>query len=342
MNLVEITNRKDWDRWQAAQPYSQFLQSWAWGEFRETRGSRVRRFALANEAGEWCAAIQLEYRAKRFGLGYWYAPRGPVFASKIVPAERRDIMMELCEALLKTKGLKQGALFWRFEPVSELSKPEGLVPLSFRRAKAGNPSSTILVDLDVFEDELLKRMHEKTRYNIRVAAKHGVTVRLAKDPKDVEAFLDLAEETAKRDGFVQYPRQYLKDTYSILHANGQAEIRLAEYQGKILSANMEMLFGDTVTYLHGASSSENRNVMAPFALHWEALREAKARGYRLYDFWGANPEFKSMYYYKPSWEGITRFKRGFGGRQVDLVGTWDLPFNIYLYRLVFIKQFFRG
>lgn len=342
MTLIEITNREEWDGWQAAQPYSQFLQSWAWGEFRETRGSKVRRFALADEAGMWRAAVQLEYRAKKFGLGYWYAPRGPIFAADVTGQRRRDAMSALCGEMLKRRDLRKASLFWRLEPLSGLSDPEGLIPLSFRRAKAGNPSSTSLISLDRWPDELQKAMHEKTRYNIRVAAKRGVSVRLAKDAKDVEAFLDLAEETARRDGFVQYPRPYLKDTYSMLHANGQAEIRLAELGGQVLSANMEMHFGDTVTYLHGASSSQERNVMAPFALHWDAILDAQRRGFKLYDWWGVNPEFKSMYYYKPSWDGITRFKLGWGGRRLDLVGTWDLPFNIYLYRLAYIKQFLRG
>ena len=342
MALIEITNREEWDDWHSAQTYAQFLQSWAWGELRAARGSNILRFALKDDAGSWLVALQLEYRKKKFGTGYWYASRGPVFFSKLEAEKRREIMFQLCEELLKLKDLRRKTLFWRMEPVSELNNPEGLVPLSFRRSAGGNPTSTSLLDLGKSQDELLQGMHEKTRYNIRVAAKHGVTVRLAKDAKDIETFLDLAEETARRDGFVQHERNYLKDTYSIMHANGQAEIRLAEYQGKVLSANMEMYFGDTVTYLHGASASEERNVMAPFILHWDAICDAQRRGYKLYDLWGVNPESKAMYYYKPSWEGITRFKHGFGGRQLDLVGTWDLPFNVWLYRLAFIKQFFRG
>ncbi len=341
MKLIQITSREEWDNWQAAQTYAQYAQSWAWGELSESRGAMVRRFALS-DGSDWQAAVQLEYRKKKFGTGYWFAPRGPVFSSKLETNARRDVMFKLCEELLQVKELHHGSLFWRLEPVSELNHPEGLVPLSFRRTPAGNPTSTILLDLDKSQDELLHNMHEKTRYNIRVAAKHCVTSRLAREPKDVEAFLDLTEQTAERNRVVLHDRRYLRDTYSIMHANGQAEIRLAEFRGKVLSANMEMYFGDTVTYLHGASSNDERNVMAPFAVQWDAILDAQRRGYKLYDFWGANPESKAMYYYKPSWEGITRFKRGWGGRQFDLCGVWDLPFNIYLYRLAFIKQFFRG
>ncbi len=342
MKLVYCTNQDEWDEFQSAQPYAQFLQSWSWGEFRISQHCPVQRFALVDDGGGWGVAIQLEYRRRKFGLGYWFAARGPVFAKEVKVEDRREVMMKLSEELLKIPALRRGSLFWRVEPQSELANPEGLLPLSFRRAHAMNPASTIVLDLDVPEEDLLKKMHEKTRYNIRVAERHGVNVRFANSIADIETFLNLMEETAERDHIVQHSRAYLRATYSFLHERGLAEIRVAEFQGKILAASLEVLFGDTVTYLYGASSSESRNVMAPFALHWNAIRDAKSKGFKLYDFGGSNPQSKAMYYYKPSWEGITRFKLGWGGRLLNLVGTWDLPFNIVLYRLAFIKQFFRG
>ena len=342
MKLVYCTTQDEWDEFQSAQPYAQFLQSWSWGEFRISQNCPVKRCVFVDEAGKWIVAVQLEYRRRKFGLGYWFAARGPIFAKDVKTEDRREVMMKLSEELLKIGELRRGSLFWRFEPNSELANPEGLMPLSCRRAHAMNPASTIVLDLDAAEDELLKKMHEKTRYNIRVAERHGVKVRLATSIADIETFLNLMEETAQRDHIVQHPRAYLKSTYSFLHERGLAEIRVAEVQGKILAASLEVVFGDTVTYLYGASSSESRNVMAPFALHWNAIRDAKSKGFKLYDFGGSNPQSKAMYYYKPSWEGITRFKLGWGGRLLNLVGAWDLPFNIVLYRLVFFKQFFRG
>lgn len=342
MKLLLITSQDEWDEFQSAQPYAQFLQSWSWGEFRISDQCPVKRFALVDDAEHWCVTIQFEYRRRKFGFGYWFAARGPVFAKEVKTDERREVMMKLCQELLKLSELRRGSLFWRMEPNSELAHPEGLVPLSFRRAHAMNPASTIVLDLDATEEDLLKQMHEKTRYNVRVAERHGVKVRLASSITDIETFLNLMEETAQRDHIVQHSRAYLRATYAFLHERGMAEIRVAEHQGKILAASLEVIFGDTVTYLYGASSSESRNVMAPFALHWNAIRDAKQKGFKLYDFGGSNPQSKAMYYYKPSWEGITRFKMGWGGRLVNLVGTWDLPFNAVLYRLAFLKQFFRG
>ncbi len=342
MKLISVIDRAAWDAFQLAQPYTQFLQSWAWGEFRSAQSSPVRRFSLEDEAGVWQVAIQLEYRARRFGMGYWFAPRGPVFAKNIVGEVKRDLIKKLCEALLEIPELRRRTLFWRFEALSKLSDPEALFPLAFRRAHAMNPATSAILDLAPSESELLANLHEKTRYNIRVAAKHNVSVRFANSDADLAIFLNLMEETAKRDGFVQHPRSYLEATYHALQQEGMARIRLAECNGKILSANLEITFGDTVTYLYGSSSSEDRHVMAPFALHWEAIKDTKSRGLRNYDFGGANPQSKAMFYYKQNWEGITRFKKSWGANCINFVGTWDLPFNIYFYRLVFWRQFFRG
>lgn len=346
MKLIELTHQAPWDAFQTSRPFAQFPQSWAWGEFRASQGCPLRRFLLLDDRGDVAVAVQMEYRRRRFGTGYWFAPRGPVFSPKLAPDGRRDAMTRLCEELLKIPELRRRTLFWRMEPVSEISHPEGLVPLSFRRTPALNPASTIVLDLAPSEDELFRRMSEKTRYNIRVAEKHGVTIRSATDDgrrttSDLQAFLKLMGETAARDRFVQHDPAYLAATYEFLAARGMAHLRLAEHGGNVLAANMEIAFGDTVTYLYGASSSESRNVMAPHLLHWSAIRDAKAKGFSIYDFWGANPEWKGMHAYRPSWEGITRFKRGFGGRLVNFVGTWDLPFQPFLYLLAHPKNFFR-
>ena len=114
--------------------------------------------------------------------------------------------------------------------------------------------------------------------------------------------------------------------------------QLSKMAVKPLAANLEICFGDTVTYLHGASSSTSRESMAPYALHWAAMCEAKREGYRYYDFWGCNPSDPKSFYYKPSWQGITRFKQGWGGELVDLIGTYDLPINKFLYKLAFFGR----
>lgn len=336
MKLIEITKPENWEAIQSKLAWPQFTQSWAWGQFRLSLGFKVRRFALLDEEKKCLAAAQMEFRPKKFVGGYWFAPRGPAFLPGVPENFFCLALQELVDQLAQAQ--LERSLFWRFEPVVELGHPEGAMPLDFRRYAPVNPASTILLDLTRSTDDILSAMHQKTRYNIRVAARKGVITRIATHPEDVKIFLDLMDETARRDKFTQHDRAYLKSLYDFFQADSLARIRLAEYQGKVLAANLELVCRNTATYLHGASSSESRNLMAPFVAHWDAISQAKRDSLHTYDFWGVNPISKAAFTHKPSWEGITRFKEGWGGKRVDLYGTWDLPFNLPLYRTAFWRQ----
>ncbi|OGL73465.1 hypothetical protein A3E39_02800 [Candidatus Uhrbacteria bacterium RIFCSPHIGHO2_12_FULL_60_25] len=282
----------------------------------------IQRLALVGPDGAWDAAALFVYYRKPLVGGYWYAPRGPVVRSI-------DAIVHFITAL-ESKSLPGRALFWRIEP----PVPGSQFPVSgLVRSHAYMPASTLLADLSPEEKELLAAMHEKTRYNIRIAEKHGVTVRTGSSAEDLDAFIRLNEETARRDQFRSQPSDYIRATFEFLRARGMADLRFAIRDGKIRAASFEVSYGDTVTYLYGASSNAERNFMAPYALHWDAIRSAKARGFRYYDFHGINPESASSPYYKHAWDGITRFKLGWGGERRDLAGTWELPRMPVLYRL---------
>jgi len=336
MKLQEITDQKAWDAFVSAQPYAQFSQSWAWGELQRARGREVKRFMVVEgEQGtrnKGQVACQFVRQPGKFGLGYWFATRGPVFGTEDVE-KQKELMRAILHCVQNDKRFGGFTLFSRFEPA--IVHRVDLTSLGFVRTHSMSPATTLDIDLRKSEEELLADMHPKTRYNIRVAQKHGVTVRLAKSEEDVQAFLRLMVETAERDGIVSQPLAYLRLTYEMLSKHGICRLRLAEYQGNILAANMDVLYGDTYTYLHGASSSEHRNVMAPYLLQWEAIQTARAEGHHFYDFWGCNPEDENDPYFKPRWQGITRFKRGWGGRITDYAGTWDLPRWPSVYRMVF-------
>jgi len=341
MHLLEVADQANWELFQLKQPWSQFTQSWAWGEFRKAQGCPVKRLALVGEEGEWLCAVQGEYRRKSLGLGYWFAPKGPVFSSKLDKGEYRAVISHLVR-LMAEKEILPRSLFWRFEPIIQAESQVRRLPPRFVRTFSVNPSSTILLDLTRSEQELLSDMHEKTRYNIKVASRHGIAVRLTSHPADIDRFLQLMSETEARAGFVQHPPAYLYKTLQTLAAAKMARLRIAELNGAMLAADMEITYGQTVTYLYGASSQMMRQAMAPYALHWEAIKVAKLEGFRLYDFWGVNPPNVSSPLYKKSWEGISRFKQGWGGRQTNLIGTWDLPLNMPLYTLLFLPRFLSG
>ncbi|MCC7522398.1 peptidoglycan bridge formation glycyltransferase FemA/FemB family protein [Candidatus Uhrbacteria bacterium] len=325
MKLVEITSRETWDAFVSGLPYAQFTQSWAWGEFQQSLGKKIMRLFIA-EGKNTFGAVQFMFQPKRIFGGYWLCPRGPVFALDLPEEKKRKVMDVISENLDLP-----GGFFIRLEPML-YSDERQLLSGKFHRRKSYNPSSTVLIDLYKSEEDLLAAMHHKTRYNIRVAERHGVTVREG-GVDDIETFIRLAEETATRDKFLQHDAGYLRKTFLELAKTGSAILRLAEWNGNVLAANMEIHYGDTVTYLHGASASLDRQVMAPFILHWMAIRSAKEKGLKYYDLWGCNPESPSNPDYKKSWEGISRFKLNWGGRRIELVGSHDITAHAFLYKL---------
>jgi len=317
--LREITDKNEWNKFLKARtvPSGHFLQSWEWGEFQISLGRKVFRFA------DESLLAQIVELPLPLGKKYWFCPKGPAMD------DGRWTMDNSFLIELKNKAKEAGTVFLRIEP----SVSGGEVELSStKRSRDINPRATSIVDLSKTEEELLAVMHPKTRYNIRVSEKHGVAVcplSIVHCPFD--RVWQLFEETAKRDGFRLHPREYYEKQIKM----SGMEVFGAEYDGKLLAAAIVMFDGDptslslrgasTATYLHGASSNEMRNVMAPYALHWAIMKQAKARGFKHYDLWGISDDPKS------GWAGITRFKRGFGGADVSAPGTFDLPVNRFWY-----------
>ena len=183
-------------------------------------------------------------------------------------------------------------------------------------------------------------MRPKTRYNIRLAARKGVRVRVG-GADDLARFAALMAETGSRDGFGVHPAAYYRRAFDVFAPAGMAALLLAEYEGAILAGLMAFAFSDTAYYLYGASSDRHRNLMPTYALQWEAMRWARARGCQQYDLWGIPDEVgrnPSAYMEddppgRQGLWGVWRFKRGFGGEVVRYVGAWDFVYRPMTYRL---------
>lgn len=302
-----------------------FLQSWEWGEFQRATGREVLR--LRGDG----ALAQMIRLPLPFGKSYWYCPRGPLAL---------DILPPLAE-----EARKNEAIFLRCEP---LEKPVHRFFAGAKKREAVQPAQTLIVDLAQDEEAILAAMHEKWRYNIRLAERKGVRVFMAgeHDASALDIFWNLLEETTDRDGFRAHGKEYYRAMLERLAGDPAtdgktrpvARLVFAEHDGKVLAANLMLYFGSTATYLHGASSRERREVMAPQLLHWKAMTDAKSWGYASYDFWGVAPEGAEDH----PWAGITRFKRGFGGRYVSYPGTYDLPLDRGWYGLYSLIQKLRG
>ena len=255
------------------------------------------------------------------------------------PGERFASAAGLLDAL-EPLSKRMRAICLKIEPY-EPDDPgygESLKSLGFLPSpQTVQPRRTIVVDLEEKPEKLLARMKQKTRYNIRLAGRKGVTVR-AGDEQDLPSFYHLMEATAERDGFGIHTQAYYEDAHRLFVPSGQGCLLLAEHDGKLLAGLVALATGETACYMYGASSSEDRELMPTYPLQWEAMLWAREKGCRTYDLWGVPDEDESRLEAEFTTRGdglwgVYRFKRGFGGTLVRSTGAWDLVYAPLRYRL---------
>lgn len=309
-----MSQRSEWNR-KVDHP----LQAWEWGEFRQATGIRVVR-----EDG-----IQLTIHPiphTKWTIGYY--PKG-LKPSKEQGKKLQKIAEENNCIFIKCEPKVERGEFKLTE--SELRKM-GYVP--------GRPLFTrynFVLDVTKSEEELLNSFKQKTRYNIKVAQKRGVTVELSKRPEDFARYLALTKETTQRQGFYAHTQEYHEKMWEILHDAKEksadrlsAHLLVAKYQGEAITTWVLFRFSDTLYYPYGASTREHRDVMANNLVMWEAIRLAKKWGCKYLDMWGAlgpDPDKSDP------WYGFHNFKAGYGARHVEYIGTWDYVVSPLLYKL---------
>ncbi len=297
-----------------------FLQTTEWLEFQKSIGRKTWRF----DNGKIKANI-IQHDLP-FGMNYLYVPHGPeIYLDQIPGGLKNEI--EQFFSHIKNIAREQKSIFIKFEPLQdsivELIYGTGLK----KSSKEIQAPKSVVVDLDKSEEELLANMHNKTRYNIRVAEKHGVEV----DPSaDIDTFLKLLKKTAERQKFHTHSANYYKKLFEFFREGNEikSDLLFANYNGKAIAGGLYLTSGDVCHYLHGGSDYEHRELMAPYALHWEAMKYLKQQGIKLYDFGGSEGS---------KWPGVTRFKLNWGGRQVEYPGAFDLsirPFWFLVYKIM--------
>lgn len=188
------------------------------------------------------------------------------------------------------------------------------------------PSNTLYLDLQPELDTILERMKPKTRYNIKLAQKKGVSVRIA-DLSDLNIWYDLYTETANRNGLylndITYFKAILTTKADGTKSPADVYYLIAEIDNIPLAAMFLIIAGNRSSYLYGASSNTNRNYMATYALQWFAIKLSKEKGCKEYDMFGISPNNDATH---PLY-GLYKFKTGFGGEFFHSLGCWDYPFE---------------
>lgn len=309
-------SKENWNSFVAAQPAASFLQSWEWGEMQKLLQVPFRRITLPEGNTPQGVSLVVQ-RSLPFGRTWLYAPRGPV----ITPAAPLQDIWRSLQSVWEELAHEQHAIFFRCDPAWPALQGSFLRSHGWRPAdRQVQPPETLVMNLTRSPEELLAAMHHKTRYNIRVAEKHGVAVRFASDTAALETFLQLCHDVEARSAFRYHPLVYYHAMQQALSPAGMFTVAIAERADKVLAAHLLISFAGMVTYAHGASSSQQREAMAPHLLQWESIKWAKASGATRYDFFGVAPEQASSDH---PWAGITRFKLGFGGMREVYAGAHD-------------------
>jgi len=298
------------------------LQSWEWGEFRKETGVGLSR--LMEKEGKKSEVFQITWHQiphTKFFIGY--CPKSAIPDNAAVNE-------------IKKLAARKGAIFVKFEPNEKINpetkKKMARLEKDFNWVK-GKPlftKYTFQLDIDKSEDELLKKMHQKTRYNLRLAEKRGVEIIEDNSEQGFEEYWKLMEETTKRQGFFAHGKGYHRKMWQKMTDAGRGHLFKAVYQGKTLTTWMIFVLNDILYYPYGASSNENREVMASNLMMWEVIRYGKKQGCKLFDMWGSlgpDPDVRDP------WYGFHKFKQGYGAELVEFLGSYDLVVNPGLYKL---------
>jgi lipid II:glycine glycyltransferase (peptidoglycan interpeptide bridge formation enzyme) len=299
------------------------LQARAWGEFKRGWGwSPV--YLVSDDPAAPVAALFLRRHVPALGW-LWYAPKGPGVAS-----------VDQLIRLLRHRGAFPGAFCVQVEP--ELADTEehrqALADAGLRKAEDVQISrATVIVDLSPGEDGLLASFRPKTRYNIRLAGRHGVTVdRAGCGDAQVRAMYRLMAAAFSRAGFPLRPLAYYSGYWRLFEANGQGQLFLARLGDEVLAGAYVVHLGDRGWYKDGGSVTRHHEVMAPHLVQWEAMRWLLARGARSYDLF-AVPTSDQLAVDGHPLQGLQQFKTGFTSDVREFVGTWDLVLDERRYAL---------
>lgn len=288
-------------------------QSPEWGEFKTRMGTK------AVSAG----GVQFTvHKIPGLKLNIGYAPK--VEENKIGWAE------------LYRAGRDHGCVFIKIEPNSlQSSHRPSAIGYHLRPARPIFAPQTVFLNLDQSEDEILKKMQPKTRYNLRLAEKHGVIVEERNDEVALAEFIRLQKETAERQGFFIHPDNYYRTCFQALSPKGLAHLLIATQPTAVsrespatLAAWFLFRYGETLYYPYGASDHRYRNLMASNLMMWSAIKLGRKMGLKIFDLWGATKDTADP------WYGFTRFKLGFGGVLLDFAPAYDLVINPHLYPLL--------
>ena len=314
IEIKEIKNKEIWENFLKECEEKTFLQSWNWGEFQKMMGNKIWRLGIFENSKLVNLILTIEIEAKRGTF---------LFIPHLVSSKYLQVLVNYLKALSR----EEKADFIRISPILERNEENIKIfkELGFRDAPIHmHPEVTWELDIKKPEEELIAQMRKTTRYLIRQAQKNSdIRIEQSLELRDIEKFNQLYQETVDRHHFVPFSLEYLKNEFLAFLQNDQLSIFLGKYKNDLVSGGIFIFWQNIAFYHHGASSLRYPKIPVSYLLLWEAIREAKNRGCKKFNFWGIAPENQRNH----PWHGLTLFKMGFGGYKKEYVKTQDLQIS---------------
>lgn len=335
IEIKEVKAKEAWEKFVLSDPMGNFLQSWNYGRFQESLGKKIFRLGFYDRGQITGTAFFFKQEAKR-GT-YLECAGGPLINWK------KPVYWEEFVKKIEEVGKEEKCVFIRIRPQllgslanRLLFKNKGFVPAPMHL----HAENTLQLDLGKSEDQLLRGMRKNTRYLIKKAREQGVKVEQSTNLEDIKILSDLQKETVKRQHFIPFSEKVFQQEFKAFLVDDQIRFFKASYEGEALAAALIIFYGREAVYHYSGSSSRFRKIPTSYLLQWEAIKQAKKRGCKVYNLWGVAPEDKPNHRFA----GVSIFKRGFGGEPIDYLHAHDFPLTsrywlIYVFEA--LRRYFR-
>lgn len=313
-----IENKQEWENFISKHYEANFLHSWYWGEFHKNLNHQVERSGFYD--GEKLIGVMLSIVEDAKRGRYLTVPGGP-----IIDWRNQNLINEFVNQIKKL-AQDRNCVFVRVRPQlrsdefsNDIFKNSGFIDAPLHL----HAELTSQLDITKGEEELLANMRKTTRYELKKARLLNIEIRVSADLREIKGFFNLQLETAQRQKFVPFSYEFLYQQFKIFTENDSALLFSAFHKKTLLAQALVIFYADEAVYHYGASTTEGRKYPGSYLIQWEAIREAKKRGMKRYNFWGVAPEENKNHRFY----GVSMFKRGFGGEDIEYLHAQDLIIN---------------
>lgn len=311
-----VENQTEWDEFVTAHPDANFLQSWDFYEFYFSRGFDIVRRGIYDEnnqlVGVYAGEVEPAKRGRHLAIA-----GGPIFDWT------NQEIKNLIFSDMKQQAKKLKCTFVRVRPQLQNTPENAKIfqQLGFRKAPMYlSVEFAGVLNLENSEEEILKNMRQRLRRALRKAEKNQITIEKTSDPKAIHDFYQIELQTAKRHDFYAFSEDFLTKQFAAFAKNDEAVLYIAKLNGEILAENFMIFYGNEASYHYGVSSELGTKYSGAPLLHMEAMRDARKRGIKRYNFWGIVDENDT----KHRFYGVSVFKRGFGVEELKYLEARDL------------------